>query len=114
MRAIDPTDEPLAAAYDPFVALKFGTRSQLRRIARRDAWLGDTKADAVAVAHERFQQGAAHPRRGVLVQQQRRLQRVGTQGRHCRLATADDFVDVEIVAHRQPAAADLLRMTERP
>ena len=48
------------------------------------------------------------------MEQERGLQRVRAEDDLSRLAAADHLVDEEVVAHREAAAADVGRMTERP
>ncbi|CAB5006425.1 unannotated protein [freshwater metagenome] len=113
-RSVDPRGEPLSTGDDPFAVDEIGTGLQLCRVARRDARLGDGEAHAVPAFDEGEQQLGACRRRGVLVEQQRGLERVGAEHGLTRLGAPDGFVHEEVVAHGHPTATDLGRMAESP
>ena len=102
-----PVDHPLVAIADR-------GRLHLRRIAARHLRLRQPDGGIDVARHERLEKPLALLRAGIQVQHDRVLHADGADGELTVLRAADDLVQVDEVHERQAAAADLLRMAERP
>ena len=106
--------EPLVAVDDPLVAVEVGRGLHLGRVAAGHLGLGEADRREHVAGHHRVEEALALLGAGVQVHHHRVLHRRRADGHLAVLRAADDLVQVHEVHERQPAAADLGRMPERP
>ena len=93
---------------------RYARRLHLRRVAAGDLRLGQAHRRELPAGDERGEVALALVVVGVQVQHDRVLHRRRADGDLADLRAADDLVEVHEVHERQPAAADLRRVPERP